>query len=143
MATLHLPDNGQILPIEDRIARDDTLLRQALAVVYPGAANADIKREEKNGELTVSVIKRAGSKGSPLAVLKTAPEEANPALLLAWELKKLERAGEFDLRVSVAVQGRVRRALSEGDIEKSKTDKIIRTLRLLSPCPARQVPIGF
>lgn len=143
MATLQLPDNGQSLLIEDRIARDDTLLRQALAIVYPGAANADIKREEKNGELVVTVIKRAGSKGNPLAVLMAAPEEVNPALLLAWELKRIERAGEFDLRVSVAVQGRVRKALSEGEIEKAKTDKIIRTLKLLKPRPACQVPTGF
>lgn len=143
MATLQLPDNGQSLPIEDRIARDDNLLRQALAIVYPGAANADIKREEKNGELVVSVIKRAGSKGHPLAVLKAAPEEVNPALLMAWELKKMERAGEFDLRVSVAVQGQVRKALNEGEIEKARIDKMLRTLKLLKPCPARQVPVGF
>ncbi len=143
MATLQLPDNGQTLTLDDQIAQDDTLLRQALALVYPAVANAEIKREHKNGELVVSVIKRAGTKGQPLAVLATAPEEANPALLLAWELKALERAGEFDLTVSVAVQNRVQEALSQGEAETKKISRIVQTLTQLKPSPYHQVPVGF
>jgi len=47
MATLQLPDSGQTLTLDDQIAQDDTLLRQALALVYPAVANAEIKRENK------------------------------------------------------------------------------------------------
>lgn len=63
MATIVLPDNGQRFPIDDAIARSDEMLRQALAIVYPGVANADIRREDKNGELVITIIKQAGRKG--------------------------------------------------------------------------------
>jgi hypothetical protein len=64
MATINLPANGQTLTdIPDYIANDDKLLRDLLAPTMPDLANATFERKEANGLLTVTVSKRAGTKG--------------------------------------------------------------------------------
>lgn len=162
MATLVLPDNGQSLPLEDSIARDDNLLRQALAIVYPGVGNAEIKREEKEGQLIVTIVKQAGRKGSgvdshtkaetgseilrlsPCQVLRDAPEEINPALQMYWQLKlEQQQQGRFSLENGLAMQSRVRTALDTGRIEADKIKNITKSLRQIPASPGRVIPVGF
>lgn len=65
MATIILPANGQSLnDIPDYIASDDQLLRDMLVPMLPDLANATFERKEVNGVLTVTVSKRAGTKGT-------------------------------------------------------------------------------
>ncbi|MBM3129469.1 MAG: hypothetical protein FJ009_12685 [Chloroflexi bacterium] len=51
--------DGQIITLPDDVAQDDQLIRRALAPFYPAVTNAQIKREEKDGETQITVIKRA------------------------------------------------------------------------------------
>lgn len=62
MATILI--EGQRLQLDDQIALDDEKLRAALSQFFPEAANATFSRQTKEGELTVSVFKRAGTKGT-------------------------------------------------------------------------------
>ena len=64
MATIKL--EGQEIQLPDAIAQNDEQLKQALTPFYPEMANADIRREtnSKTGQLTVSLVKRAGPKGA-------------------------------------------------------------------------------
>jgi hypothetical protein len=45
------------------IAASDDLIRKALSPYYPDVANADIRRETKDGASVITVVKRAGPKG--------------------------------------------------------------------------------
>lgn len=84
MAKIVMPD-GQSFPIEDEIAQSDDLLRAALKVAYPDAANAAFTREggTDDKELVVKVAKKAGVKGlGVLPALLAAREEINPAIVM-------------------------------------------------------------
>jgi hypothetical protein len=59
--TIHL--EGQTIELPDTIAASDDLIRRALAPFYPAVAHAQIKREEKGGVPTITVIKRAEPNG--------------------------------------------------------------------------------
>jgi hypothetical protein len=51
--------DGQTIELPDDVAKDDNLIRRALAPFYPAVANAQIRREEKDGQTQITVIKRA------------------------------------------------------------------------------------
>jgi hypothetical protein len=71
MATIKM--SGKTFQLDDSIANDDTQLRRALSTLYPDAANAEITRETRDGQLIVHIIKRAGPKG--LMAAPRAPDE--------------------------------------------------------------------
>lgn len=64
MALVKLPDNGQEFPLDDAIAGNDDMLKSALRSVYPEIGDPQIKREQKDGQMVVTVVKQAGRKGS-------------------------------------------------------------------------------
>jgi hypothetical protein len=57
--------DGQKISLPMAIALDDDQLVRALVSFFPDAATAQIEREHQDGNLTVKVTKKAGSKGSP------------------------------------------------------------------------------
>jgi hypothetical protein len=67
-----VPDNKYILKIEGQEiivpeeigALEDADLKRALTPMFPGAANSKIERVEKDGTVTITVIKLAGAKGN-------------------------------------------------------------------------------
>jgi hypothetical protein len=63
MATVHLTDSGQSFPVDDEIATNDELLKATLRSVIPEIGEPNIKRERKDGQLVVTVVKQAGRKG--------------------------------------------------------------------------------
>jgi hypothetical protein len=143
MATIRLSGDGQEFPLPDDVARSDELLRQALVPFYPEVAGADIKRENKNGELVVTVIRRAGTKGAPLPYLIAASEEINPALVMAWELKKLEAEGELELAGLMALQPRLERAIRQGEEEGRRVETALKELKASRPEPGGRGMPGF
>jgi len=59
---IHLGE-GQDVPLPADIAARDDLIRKALSPFYPDVANAEIRRETKDGASVITVVKRAGPKG--------------------------------------------------------------------------------
>lgn len=55
---------GQTLDLPAEIAATDEGLKAALQPFFPGAANAKFLRTEKDGVVTVNVVKQAGTKGA-------------------------------------------------------------------------------
>jgi hypothetical protein len=56
---------GQEIDMPEEIAGDDGALKSALSPYFPGAANAKFMRSEpKDGVITVTVVKQAGTKGA-------------------------------------------------------------------------------
>ncbi|GEM_PF-2241886 len=61
-AKIILPDQQQ-LELPEELAGTDEALRDALASFVPEIRNAELKRETKDGLMTVTVIKKSGTKG--------------------------------------------------------------------------------
>jgi hypothetical protein len=142
---------GQEIPIDDAIALDDTMLRNALTPFYPDAAHAEITRETKDGQTIVRMVKRAGTKGtnretgtaSVLNQLIQAETGLNPALELCWQLKSLEIRGKLDLEALVSLQDNIRTAIAQGETEVKQVEKTLRLLLAAPPIPAQMVLPGF
>ena len=64
MSTVNVILEGQTIPLPADIAANDDLIRKALSPYYPDVANAEIRRETQDGAVTISIVKRAGPKGS-------------------------------------------------------------------------------
>ena len=64
MATIKFAGDGQTFELPLEVAQNDDLLKKAVTIFNPGLANASITREEKDGRLTVTLAKQAGTKGS-------------------------------------------------------------------------------
>jgi hypothetical protein len=142
---------GQEIPIDDAIALDDTMLRNALTPFYPDAAHAEIARETKDGQTIVRMVKRAGTKGtnretgtaSVLNQLIQAETGLNPALELCWQLKNLEVKGKLDLEALVSLQDDLRTAIAQGETEVKQVEIALRLLLTAPPIPAKIVLPGF
>jgi hypothetical protein len=142
---------GQEIPIDDAIALDDTMLRNALTPFYPDAAHAEIARETKDGQTIVRMVKRAGTKGtnretgtaSVLNQLIQAETGLNPALELCWQLKSLEIRGKLDLEALVPLQKTIHTAVAQGETEVKQVEIALRLLLAAPPIPAKIVLPGF
>lgn len=143
MAKIIMPDGVQPFDLEDDIANDDALLRQALAVAYPDAKNAEFKRETRDGLLSVRVIKKAGTKGGVLADLVAAPEAINPAIRMERELVELERGRRLDHLTLIGMRGRIASAVEAGEREVRDSRQALRTLREAPAAAGSHVPRGF
>jgi hypothetical protein len=58
---------GQEFNLEAVLAQDDKMLKTVLQPHFSGVENANITREVKDGQLTVTIVKRAQHKGSAKA----------------------------------------------------------------------------
>jgi tryptophan synthase alpha subunit len=61
-AKIILPD-GQTVDLPEEVAKDDTMLRDSLSQYVPEIRNAELKRTTKDGQMVVTVVKKAGVKG--------------------------------------------------------------------------------
>lgn len=125
---------GQTVPIEDEIGKTNKGVIDALLPYYPAIANADIKREEKEGKTIITVTKKAGEKGNYAPVLTSldkAPETisrmlqihaAPPASLTNEELDRI--------------------LLTELEVERS-IESVLKRLQNSEPQPAATSPKGF
>ena len=124
MATLKIEQ--QELELDDAIAANDELLRQGLAPFYPFINNALIERKtDKDGQLVIEVVKRAGTKGATstsLSVLIDTPEAVNPAITLAWQLKQREAIGQIETVNLVQMYEQIDDAISKGREEERLVD---------------------
>lgn len=147
MAIIKISADGAEFEITDDAARDDRHLREALAPFYPELMNAEINRLEEDGELIVTVTKRAGTKGAGvsgvLVALHAAPEEINPALVLRHRLMRLEERGKLDLRKILQLQPQIRRAVEEGTKQIKEQGASLKLLREGKPVAGRSIPPGF
>lgn len=58
---------GQEFKLEAVLAQDDKMLKTVLQPHFSSIENANITREVKDGQLTVTIVKRAQHKGSAKA----------------------------------------------------------------------------
>jgi hypothetical protein len=137
---------GQSIPVPEEIGANDDAVKRALAPFYPEVANALITRVEKAGEVTINVIKKAGSKGggpaplAALAALAASPGGQNPAIALYQEIQ-----GEDDLDpyTMLELDARIDSALEVGEKQGEHVKAALRRLEQAQARPAGAVVLGF
>jgi hypothetical protein len=143
MATYQVMIEGQIIPVPEEIGSDDEKVLQALAPFYPEVANAGITRSEKDGVITVTVIKKAGSKGlEALEYLITCEGGKNPAVALLEEIQGLQgqKIGPFEL---LEMDSRIQQALEEGSSQANAVAYAAQRLAQAQPRPSLICMAGF
>jgi len=139
MATIKI--EGQEIPLADDIANDDEKLRRVLAPFYPETANATFGRETKDGNLVVTVTKRAGRLGlNPLAALQAAPRSINPAVELYQQLSQDENLTPEKI---AALSDTIQIACQIGYEEIEAVGKAYKRLTEARPRSSASLPMGF
>ncbi|NEU75317.1 hypothetical protein PI95_022860 [Hassallia byssoidea VB512170] len=124
---------GQQVPIPPNTAIDDNKLRLAICTYFPEYANAEITRTTTGETTEIRLVKRAGTKGNCITELKFAPEQINPAFVLAWELKLLEIKNQLTLEVLISMRSQINQTIKMGENWETYTDKVFKSLRQQPP----------
>ncbi len=102
-----------------------------------------ITRVEAEGTVTITIVKRAGSKGlQPLQLLTDCPGGKNAAVLLYEELLARDQEG-IDLEELLAMDARIGEAIETGEKEFNAIGAAYQRLRSARPRPAPETIIGF
>lgn len=158
--------DNQEIPLDAETAASDHEIRQALRWCYPEIANATINRRTEGEREIITVIKRAGTKGSVAseintgdeisyaaitrraleevcAELRRAPEEVNPAVQLAHELQTRIATGDLTLGELTLMREEMQLAIELGETEERRVEQA--RARLVSALAQASyfVPIGF
>jgi hypothetical protein len=143
MATIHV--DGRQFPLDDAIAGNDELLKQALVPHLPEIANATISRTHTDGQMVVTVIKKAGTKGAfaGLPALTSAPERINPVFGVAWMIRWNEARGTLDFMTLIDMQTLIDTTLIQSDVEEKHIQKTLRRLKSASASTSTRIVIGF
>jgi len=138
---------GQEIAVPENIGENDELLTRALAPVYPGIANAQIKRildKEDDQHTIVEVIKRAGTKGnsSPLSRLTACGGGMNPAIAFYMTHEALTLMGKSPDEID-EFQEQITAACEQGQMQGNMVGAALGRLQTASPIPDCLVPVGF
>jgi hypothetical protein len=142
--TIQMPD-GQSFPLDAEIAGSDELLRDALRVAYPDAANAEFQRETKDGQAIVRVIKKAGTKGATaeiIAALARAMSHENPAVLMQERVATIRNGPEATANL-ILMRAEIEQAVREGLAELRVVTEALRSLTGAAAQAADIIPPGF
>lgn len=143
MAEYKILIEGQTIPVPPEIGENDENVKKALAPFFPEAANAMITRTEKDGVITVNVVKKAGSKGEdPLKILLHLPESINPAIALRQELAQRYPAG-LDAEAMIELDQQIDSAIEAGERQGRQIEETLERLKKSRPAQAPGVVAGF
>ena len=149
---------GQDVPLAERIAADDNLLKKALRRFYHSITNATITRKREGGVLIVTVVKRADYKGrgtprgaararTPqervLDAIKRAREHTNPALQLARDLQLQLARGRTTHTALARRDAEIEAAIDAGAKEVESTRAALRRIKECRPVATADTPEGF
>lgn len=137
---------GREIPLDDTIAGNDELLKQALLPHLAEVANATISREQKDGQMVVTLVKRAGPKGMHpvLAALYRVPEEINPVFGLAWMIRWNEARNTMEFTHLMDLQPAIESALKQGESEEQHSRRALTRLKEAKPvASATLMIVGF
>jgi len=134
---------GQTIPVPEDIGSKDEDVKRALAPFYPEIANAMITRTVKDDVTTITVVKRAGTKGSGtgFATLIACPAGKNPAVALYEEIRGL--GTEIDSFAALMLSERIEQALAEGEKQAEAVSYAVKRLAMSQAQPSPVVVAGF
>lgn len=132
---------GQSYPIPDEmatsgetVAKQDENLREVLRPQLDLVAGATFLRAEKDGELTITVLKAPGRKGASVTLyecllsrLRAAPSEITEVMLVEAEVQLLEARGKLNLPTLIQYRPKIAAVLakSDQDLQRMETARKI------------------
>ena len=128
---------GQEIDIPAEVgALEDADLKRALTPMFPGAANSKIERAEKDGTVTITVVKLAGAKGNGrkskkgggFAALLSCKSRRNPTVEFYLELHGQE-LGELDPYQLISISSDIDKALEAGHRQFARLEQVQIRLR--------------
>src|SRR5574343_36652 len=140
MATINVLIEGQTLTMPPGIEKDEDI-RRALAPYFPEVSTALLSRKEEGEVVTVTIVKKAGSKGgaireSPLRKLQSCAGGMNPAVALYQRIDALGPGADIvDL---LEFSGEIDQALAEGEKQR---DLVIGAAKRLCAAEAQPAPL--
>jgi hypothetical protein len=123
---------GIRLTLDDAICKTDKSLKDALTPHFPAVANAEIKRKTEGENTTITVTKKAGTKGLAAVVdaLLQAPERISPIILI-------EASGEKSNPTKLD------EAILQMFDEAAEISRVAHTLETAAADPSKTLPTGF
>jgi hypothetical protein len=129
---------GQMIPLPPGVEKDEDIKR-AITPFFPEVASALLTRKTEGDVTTITVVKKAGSKG--LANLVACPGGKNPAIAL---YEKIEQLGpQPDIVELLALEDQISSALTEGEEQRRKITKAAGRLSDTVALPAPVLVMGF
>jgi len=137
--------NGASAGITDEIAKDDDLLRAALAPTWPDVRTATFRREggTDGKELVVTVQKKAGTKGALIERLLDAPDGVNPAVEMSARIAEMARAGELNPERVQEMIEEIGAAAELGERDLDASNAALSSLHDAGAIASKEVPFGF
>lgn len=134
---------GREITIEDEIAKDDDLLRAALQPSWPDAKTATFTRKKDGDNLTVTVAKKAGTKGSLIDRLLAAPDGINPAVAMSARIRELQASGKLTSETITKLLPEIEAAAEQGERDLEATKHVTRDLGEAPAIAHTLIPAGF
>jgi hypothetical protein len=134
----------------ETVEEQDKNLRERLRPHWPLVANATISRTEKDGVLTITILKAPAKKGGRassyeriLARLLDAPAAISPVILLDCQMRLLEGQGKLDLATLLEMRPFLAQAVESGKRTARRMEQARRILLLAPAVPGKSRPVGF
>jgi hypothetical protein len=141
MTTYNVLIEGQTMTLPPGIEKDEDI-RRALEPYFPEVKTALLNRKEEGDVVTVTIVKKAGSKGTgPLAKLSKCPGGKNPAIALYEEIDAL--GASADIVALLEYESRIDQALEEGEKQRNAIRTALSRLVDSVAQPAPVVVVGF
>ncbi|KYC34693.1 hypothetical protein WA1_49065 [Scytonema hofmannii PCC 7110] len=138
---------NQEIPIEEKIAASDDVLRQAISSYYPELAHAQIQRNSEGETVKIKMIKQAGTKGcntpNIIQYLAESLDCTNPALLLSWQLKLMEINGNLSIEQLIELQPVIDKAVEEGEVWIQAIQATLHSLTNAPSVPSNLAVTGY
>ncbi|BCY18661.1 hypothetical protein hrd7_25100 [Leptolinea sp. HRD-7] len=132
---------GQTIPVPPEIGETDDGVKNAMRPIFPEIANAQLTRTEKDGVTTITVIKKAGTKGG-WQDLVTAPAGRNPVILLETKLAGTD-TDQLDLDSLTEIDELITSTLEEGDRQNEMVGYALHRMKRSRPVATSTIPAGF
>ncbi len=142
--TYILSIEGQEIPLPPELAQDDDKLRRVLTSIIPGAAHAQINRTVKENITTITVVKRAGSKGcsSPRVCLIQCSGGKNPVIALFEHLQTRDLSLLPAEQILILDQT-IQQTLEAGQTQRAAIQAAQKRLQIASSQSAPGLVFGF
>lgn len=147
---------GQTHEIPDEVAKNGATIAEQdhnlLDVLRPNfdlAANATLRREEKDGVLTITVVKAPLTKGADgsyariVGRLVQAPHEMSRLLEFACTLHLMEAQGRLNRDRLIALRPQIEHVLETDRADQRRITSARQVLTQAPAMPSVTVPIGF
>jgi hypothetical protein len=135
---------GQTIPVPEEIGVTDEMIKRALTPYYPEVANAMMTRVAIDDTTTITVVKRAGTKGSHqvqgLQSLIDCAGGRNPTIVLYEEIQSMELQDPVKL---LELDARIEQVMDQGCKLGRAVEYAADRLKATSPQPAPMIILGF